>query len=83
MEITKLLKELEQMDPVAEAASLLLTKGVTEDELWTALKGATGICDPLKYELFNKFRDLVRSGFTINKHGKRWRPKNAKQALKG
>lgn len=64
---------LERADPVAELADRIIDAGITEEELAEALQGATNVSDPLKMELRSKYRDLTRSGWTMNRHGKRWK----------
>jgi len=54
---------------VADLVKDLLDAGVTEDELHGMLQGR--MSDPLGTELYNKYRDLNRSGWTFNRHGVR------------
>jgi hypothetical protein len=63
---------LEKVDPVAELANRIIDAGISENELTTALQDAA-IGEPLKIELQNKYRDLTANGWTINRHGKRWK----------
>jgi hypothetical protein len=63
---------VEKVDPVAELAARIIDAGITEVELGEAIRGVV-VSDPLKVELQNKYRDLARSGWTFNRHGKRWK----------
>ena len=63
------LEAIRKADPVADLVKDLLDAGVTEDELHGMLQGR--MSDPLGTELYNKYRDLSRSGWTFNRHGVR------------
>ena len=63
------LEAIRKADLVADLVKDLLDAGVTEDELHGMLQGR--MSDPLGTELYNKYRDLSRSGWTFNRHGVR------------
>jgi len=63
------LEAIRKSDPVADLVRDLLDAGITEDDLHGMLQGK--MSDPLGMELYNKFRDLSRSGWTFNRHGVR------------
>ncbi len=63
------LEVIRRCDPVADLVRDLLDAGVTEEQLHGMLQGR--MSDPLATELFNKYRDLSRSGWTFNRHGVR------------
>jgi hypothetical protein len=63
------LEAIRKADLVADLVNDLLDAGVTEDELHGMLQGR--MSDPLGTELYNKYRDLSRSGWTFNRHGVR------------
>jgi hypothetical protein len=61
------LKAIHESDPVADLAQDLLDAGVTEEQLHGMLRGR--MSDPITLELYNKYRDISRSGFTVNRYG--------------
>ena len=61
------LKAIREADPVADLAKDLLDAGVTEEQLHGMLRGRMN--DPITLELYNKYRDISRSGFTVNRYG--------------
>lgn len=63
------LEAIRKSDPVADLVRDLLDTGVTEEQLHGMLQGK--MSDPLATELYNKYRDLSRSGWTFNRHGVR------------
>jgi hypothetical protein len=63
------LEAIRKADPVAELAKDLLAAGVTEEQLHGMLRGK--MSDPLATELYNKYRDIQRGGWTINRYGVR------------
>ncbi len=63
------LAEIRRSDLVADFARDLLKGGVTEEQLHGMLQGK--MSDPLVLELYNKYRDLCRSGWTFNRFGVR------------
>jgi hypothetical protein len=63
------LEEIRKNDPVADLVKDLLTAGVTEEQLHGMLRGK--MSDPLATELYNKYRDIQRGGWTINRYGVR------------
>ena len=65
---------LEQSDPVAELAKRIIDSGVSEDGLCQILENLI-VCDPLKVELHNKYRDLTIVGCTHNRYGRKWQRK--------
>ena len=65
------LKTIREADPVADLAKDLLDAGVTEEQLHGMLRGRMN--DPITLELYNKYRDIKRSGWTFNRCGVRVR----------
>jgi len=61
------LKTIREADPVADLAQDLLDAGITEEQLHGMLRGRMN--DPITLELYNKYRDISRSGFTVNRYG--------------
>ena len=61
------LEAIRKSDPVADLVRDLLDAGITEDDLHGMLQGK--MSDPLGLELYNKYRDLSRSGWTNNRYG--------------
>jgi len=61
------LEAIRRADLVADLVKDLLDAGVTEEQLHGMLQGRMG--DPLGLELYNKYRDLSRSGWTLNYNG--------------
>lgn len=64
--LNKALDDIRRADPLADLALNLFKGGCTEEQLWKMLVGRA---DPLGVELRNKFRDITRSGFTVNRYG--------------
>jgi len=54
---------------VADLVKDLLDAGVTEEQLHGMLRGKMN--DPLVTELYSKYRDIQRSGWTFNRFGVR------------
>ena len=65
------LEAIRKADPVADLVKDLLDAGVTEEQLHGMLQGKMN--DPLALELYNKYRDIQRSGWTVNHCGVRVR----------
>jgi len=63
------LEDIRKADPVADLVTDLLDAGVTEEQLHGMLRGRMN--DPLVTELYNKYRDIQRGGWTTNRHGVR------------
>ena len=63
------LEAIRKSDPVADLVKDLLAAGVTEEQLHGMLQGKMN--DPLVTELYNKYRDIKRGGWTFNRHGVR------------
>jgi len=61
------LAEIRREDSVADLARALADGGVTEEQLHGMLTGQ--MRDPLAVELYNKYRDIKRSGWTTNRFG--------------
>ena len=61
------LEAIRKADPVADLVKDLLDAGVTEEQLHGMLRGRMN--DPITLELYNKYRDISRSGFTVNRYG--------------
>jgi hypothetical protein len=61
------LKTIREADPVADLAQDLLDAGITKEQLHGMLRGRMN--DPITLELYNKYRDISRSGFTVNRYG--------------
>ena len=61
------LEAIRKADPVADLVKDLLDAGVTEEQLHGMLRGR--MSDPITLELYNKYRDISRSGFTVNRYG--------------
>jgi hypothetical protein len=61
------LEAIREADPVADLARDLLDAGVTEEQLHGMLRGKMN--DPITLELFNKYRDINGSRFTVNRYG--------------
>ena len=61
------LEAIRKADPVADLVKDLLDAGVTEEQLHGMLQGKMN--DLLALELYNKYRDITRSGFTVNRYG--------------
>jgi hypothetical protein len=59
--------DIRKADPVADLVKDLLAAGVTEEQLHGMLRGK--MSDPLATELYNKYRDIQRGGWTTNRHG--------------
>jgi len=65
------LEAIRKADPVADLVKDLLDAGVTEEQLHGMLRGRMN--DPITLELYNKYRDIQRGGWTINHCGVRVR----------
>lgn len=65
------LEAIRKADPVADLVKDLLDAGVTEEQLHEMLRGKMN--DPITLELYNKYRDIKRSGWTFNRCGVRVR----------
>lgn len=65
------LKAIREADPVADLVKDLLDAGVTEEQLHGMLRGKMN--GPLVTELYNKYRDIQRGGWTFNRFGVRVR----------
>ena len=61
------LEAIRKADLVADLVKDLLDAGVTEEQLHGMLRGRMN--DPITLELYNKYRDISRSGFTVNRYG--------------
>jgi Mn-dependent DtxR family transcriptional regulator len=64
------LHRAQKADPVADLARLLVSLGVSEDQLCTELKKIKGVVSTVVVcELRNKFRDVTRGVPTFNHYG--------------
>lgn len=61
------LEAIRKSDPVADLVKDLLDSNITEEQLHGMLQGR--MSDPITLELYNKYRDISRSGFTVNRYG--------------
>lgn len=64
--LNKALDDIRRADPIADLVLDLVRGGCTEEDLWRMVVGRA---DPLGVEIRNKFRDITRSGFTVNRYG--------------
>jgi hypothetical protein len=65
--INTILDRIKNSDPVADLAKHLLDAGVTEHEIWAAVKDRSA--DPIANELYSDFRSVARGCSTTNKYG--------------